>query len=266
MSVWAHYDDDLIFSSPTLQHAFDAGDCIRTLFLTGSDAGRGMDYSKNRELGILRAYNTMRGHQGFWSEKSVTLLSGAVLSQWSPDGDPHITVAFLRLPDGNLTADGFPSTGNVSLPKLLDGTIGSISPISGAPALTAESLTATIAELTTAYHAGRLITHVPGAASQLTSGDHPDHAATGAFTRAAWQRTGLPVSQVSYAVGYPSETLPVNVSGADLDRKLAAYRVYAAQDPVVKCDTDAACLAKHRFGDWLQRSYLMSDADLFPNG
>jgi LmbE family N-acetylglucosaminyl deacetylase len=265
-SVWAHYDDDLIFSNPALQDAIAAGECTRTVFLTASDAGRGWDYSQHRELGILRAYNVMRGQEGLWSEKPVTLMSGAALSQWSPDGDPDITVAFLRLPDGNLNAGGFGTTGYVSLPQLLDGSISTMAPINGAPPLSSESLVATIAELIQAYHTDRLITHVPSIAAEWVAGDHPDHSATGTYARAGWQRAGFPGAQVFYAIGYPSESLPANVGGEALTGKLAAYRVYAAQDPVVYCDTDAACLAKPRFGDWLQRHYLKTDAELFPAG
>ncbi len=146
MSVWAHYDDDLIFANPTLQDAIAAGNCTRSVFLTASDAGRGTGYSKSRELGILRAYNTMRGQEGFWSEKGVTLLSGAVLSQWSPDDDPDITVTFLRMPDGNMNGAGFPSTGHASLPQLLSGSIGSLAPIDGSPPLSSEALIASLAE------------------------------------------------------------------------------------------------------------------------
>lgn len=266
MSIWAHYDDDLIFANPALQDAMVAGDCIRTVFVTASDAGRGADYSRMRELGILRAYNTMRGQEGFWSEKRVTLLSGAVLSQWSPDGDPDITVAFLRLPDGNMTGDGFGATGNASLPLLLNGVIPALGPIDGGPAISSEALVASLAEAIQAYHATRLMTHVPSTAANSTAGDHPDHAATGTYARAAWQRAGFPVGQVSYAIGYPSAELPVNLTGEVLTRKLAPYRVYASQDPVVSCATDEACLAKPKFGLWLQRHYLKSDAELFPAG
>jgi LmbE family N-acetylglucosaminyl deacetylase len=266
MSIWAHYDDDLIFANPALEDAIQAGDCVRSVFVTASDAGRGHDYSQKRELGILRAYNIMRGQQGFWSEKAVTLLSGAELSQWSPDGDPDITVAFLRLPDGNMNGDGFSATGGVSLSKLLNGTISAISPVDAAPALSSETLVASLAETIQAYHPARLITHVPSTAAAWAEGDHPDHGATGTFARAAWQRAGFPVGQVQYAIGYPSESLPVNISGEALSRKLAPYRVYASQDSVVTCATDAACLAKPRFGNWLQRSYLLTDAELFPAG
>jgi LmbE family N-acetylglucosaminyl deacetylase len=266
MSIWAHYDDDLIFANPALQAAMTAGDCIRTVFVTASDAGRGSGYSQKRELGILRSYNTMRGQEGFWSEKSVTLLSGAVLSQWSPDGDPDITVAFLRLPDGNMNGEGFGATGNTSLSKVLNGAFPTIQPISGAPAISSEMLIASLAEAIQAYHANRLMTHVPSTAVAWTAGDHADHAAVGTYARYAWQRAGFPVAQVFYAVGYPTADLPVNVTGDALSGKLAAYRVYASQDSVVMCATDDACLAKPRFGQWLQRHYLKSDAELFPTG
>ena len=191
----------------------------------------------------------MRGQEGFWSEKRVTLLSGAVLSQWSPDDDPDITVAFLRMPDGNMNGAGFPSTGHASLPKLLTGSIGSLSPIDGSPPLSSEALIAALAEVIQAYHPAQLITHVPSTAAKFAAGDHPDHGAAGTYARAAWQRAGFPGAEVRYAVGYPSASFPVNVTGDTLSRKLAAFRVYAAQDPVVTCATDAACLAKPKFGD-----------------
>jgi LmbE family N-acetylglucosaminyl deacetylase len=266
MSVWAHYDDDLLFMNPALQDAISAGECVRTVFLTGADAGRGDAYAKGRELGILRAYNTMRGQEGLWSEKKVTLLTGMVASQWSPDGNPNITVTFLRLPDGNLNAAGFPATGNVSLPQLLDGTISSLKPIDGGgPAVSLDVLISSVGELIGAYHANRLFTHVPREATEWSNGDHPDHSATGSVTRAAWQRIGYSPDQVNYAIGYPTLDLGVNLGGDVLTRKVEAFRVYAAQDSVVSCATESACLAKGKFGQWLQRHYVKTERELFPN-
>ena len=192
MSVWAHYDDDLIFANPVLQDAMAAGDCVRTVFVTASDAGRGMAYSQGRELGILRAYNTMRGQEGFWSENRVTLLSGAELSQFSPDGDPDITIAFLRLPDGNLNGDGFSSTGHATLPKLLDGAIADLSPVTGAPALSSEGLVVSVAELIQAYEPARLLTHVPSDSAEWSAGDHPDHGADGNVRPSGVAACGVP--------------------------------------------------------------------------
>lgn len=264
MSVWAHYDDDLLFMNPALADAISSGDCVRTVFLTGADAGRGDAYAKGRELGILRSYNTMRGQQGLWSEKKVTLLSGMVASQWSPDSNPNLTVTFLRLPDGNLTGTGFPATGEVSLPELVAGTISSLTPIVGGAPVSLDELIASVGELIGAYHANRLFTHVPLEATQWSTGDHPDHSATGTITRAAWQRVGYPADQVNYAIGYPTIDLDANITGAVLTRKVEAFRVYAAQDSVVACDTEAACLAKGKFGKWLQRHYVKTDEELFP--
>lgn len=266
MSVWAHYDDDLIFMNPVLAEAIARGDCVRTLFLTGSDAGAGDAYAKGRELGILRAYNTMIGEHHFWEETPVTLLSGAQVSQWSPIGMPEISVAFLRLPDGNLTSEGFPATGHVSLPRLISGSIPSMTPLYGGPALTTDAIVATIAELIGAYHADRIYTHVPLAAGGLASGDHPDHSATGTLARAGWQQAGLPADAVQYVVGYPTSELEANVSGDALTRKIAAFRVYAAEDSVVRCTTDESCLALRRFGPMLLRHHSRGEAELFPAG
>lgn len=265
-SVWAHYDDDLIFLNPTLMAAFEAGDCVRSVFVTDSAAGRGLAYTKSRELGILRSYNAMRGQDGFWSENRVTLLSGLTVSQWSPQNDPDVTVTFLRFADGGLDGGGYGSTGWVSLPKLVAGTIPSMTTVDGASTVTAESLTASLGELIRAYHTDRLFTHVPATASEWSAGDHPDHSTVGTLARAAWQAEGFPADRVQYVLGYPSAAQPVNVEGAALARKLAVFRVYAAQDPVVSCKTDAACLGLNKFGAWLQRSYLKTDAELFPAG
>ena len=264
MSVWAHYDDDLLFLNPTLSDAIRNGHCVRTVFLTASDAGRGGVYASARELGILRAYNTMRGEEGLWTENKVTLLTGLAVSLWSPEGDPDITVTFVRLPDGNLNGGGFPSTGYVSLPQLLDGSLAELAPVGGGPGTTLDTLVRSIAELIDAYHPERLFTAVPRESAEWSAEDHPDHASTGSITRLAWQRAGFAPDQVSYAIGYPTLSLSANVIGEPLTRKVETFRVYAAQDPVVACPTDDACLTIPKFGGWLQRSYLKTENELFP--
>ena len=65
-----------------------------------------------------------------------------------------------------------------------------------------------------------------------------------------------------YFVGYPSENLPRNVEGADLDAKVETYRVYTQQDDVIRCADRAACLGTRKFGEWLQRSYPKTEAEL----
>ncbi|MDY0829441.1 PIG-L family deacetylase [Microbacterium sp. BG28] len=261
MSVWAHQDDDLIFANPSLQEAVSNGECVRTLYLTAGDAGKGTNYSRSRELGILRAYNTMRGAQAFWDETSITMLSGAHVTLFSRQGDPKLSVAFLRLPDGGLDAGGFTATGHSSIPQLESGAIPALAPIDGAPALSAAVLQQTVAEAITAWAPTRLFTHIP-ATSPLTQGDHPDHGATGAIVRAAAQSVGYPMDAIRYFVGYPSQNLPANLSGDLLNRKVDTYRIYAKEDPVIACADNTACLARKGFGAWLQRSYPKTDAEL----
>ena len=41
-TFWAHYDDDLIFANPTVQHSLDRGQRTRSFFFTAGDAGTGM--------------------------------------------------------------------------------------------------------------------------------------------------------------------------------------------------------------------------------
>ncbi len=261
MSVWAHQDDDLIFANPDISAAIAGGECVRTLYLTAGDAGRGAGYSTSRELGILRSYNVMRGAQSFWDEHTVTLLSGAELTMFTPQGSTDTAVAFLRLPDGGLSGGGFSATGHTSMPMLLNGSIATIAPIDGGPPVSAQGLGHTISELISAWAPTRLFTHTPGA-STLSHGDHPDHAATGTLTRQAWQSVGYPVDAVRYFVGYPSEYMPVNVSGDVLTHKVDIYRTYANEDVVIACADNAACLSRRGFGAWLQRSYPKTDAEL----
>ena len=56
------------------------------------------------------------------------------------------------------------------------------------------------------------------------------------------------------------------MTGDALVRKIAAFRVYAAEDSVVRCSTDEACLSLRSFGAWLQRHHSRGEADLFPAG
>lgn len=265
-SLWAHYDDDLIFANPALGDAIAAGKCVRTIFVTAADAGSGLNYSRGREQGIRLAYNRLRGDSGDWTEKQLTLLSGALISQWTPNDNPRISITFLRLPDGGLQGTGFPLTGWSSLPRLMSGKQATIAPIQGGPSLTKDALIATVAELIEAYHSDDLIMHMPSESKKWSPGDHPDHAAVGTIGHDAALLDGFDLTHLQFAIGYPNESLAPNVTGDALAHKLDAYRAYAVNDSVVACYSDAQCLATKRFGSWLQRQYFVSDFDVFPAG
>lgn len=261
VAVWAHADDDIIFANPHLSEVIASGATLRTIFVTAGDAGRGLAYAQQREAGIRAAYDAMRGSTAPWQTREITLLSGARVTRFVPSDDPRLSITVLRLPDGNLSAKGFPSTGDAGLTQLINGTVPVLAPIDGGPALDAARLSDTVAELIHAGRPDRITTNIPHE-SVFAHGDHPDHSCVGSLVRAVAPSAGVPAEAVTYYIGYPSKRQPVNVVGAPLDAKVGVYQVYAAQDPVVTCGDASACLAQPGFGQWLRRSYPKTEGEL----
>ncbi len=261
LSFWAHPDDDIIFANPTISDAIAAGECVRTVFVTAGDAGKSMEYVQARELGILRAYNSMRGQEGLWHADEITLDTGLHIRRLSPDGDARISVTYIRLPDGNISDGGFAATGFATLSKLLDGSLASLAPMDGGPAIDRDHLVASLREVADAVHPSRTLTHIPRG-SAFAPGDHPDHSAVGSLVREALSSDAAVAPGIRYFVGYPSENLPRNLDGAVLDAKVDTYRVYTQQDKVIRCADRESCLKTRKFGEWLRRSYPKTEADL----
>lgn len=263
VSFWAHYDDDLIFGNPALQQAVDEGQCVRTFFFTESDAGEGRSsYADNREVGIRKAYDVVRGRSGPWSDQSVRLRDGMTLTLSRPDGDDRVSLLFLGLPDGGLKGSGYRKTAWQSLPKLVTGEMAEMHTTGHTDqAVTLALLQSTVSELVHSYGATRVLAHLPGFA-EGADGDHPDHRAVGRIVAAPVDAGLIDGAIVQFAQGYPSERRAGNLGGAELERKLRAFSVYAALDPVIACKDARGCLGVKRFGAWLQREYLIGYPDL----
>lgn len=261
VAIWAHADDDIIFANPHLGQIIGSGATLRTVFVTAGDAGRGLGYARQREDGIRAAYDAMRGSTTPWETSQITLLSGARVTRFVPVDDPRLSITVLRLPDGNLSAKGFPNTGDAGLTQLINGTVPTLAPIDDGPIVDATRLSDTIVEL---IHAGRpdhITTNIPHE-SAFARGDHPDHSCVGSIVRAVAPVAGIAAEAVTYYIGYPSQHQPVNVAGAPLEGKVGVYETYAAHDPVVTCREASACLAQPGFGQWLRRSYGKTEAEL----
>lgn len=261
LSVWAHYDDDLIFGSPTIPNAMAAGQCIRTLFITGSDAGKGAEYALERERGIRAAYDVMRDVRSEWVDAVVTLCSGVTITTTSPVDEPRIVLLFVRLPDGGLGAGGFGATGYQALPRLVSGAVAEITTTDTGQSITLPELENTISEIVQTYTPQSILAHLPEADPRST-GDHPDHSATGALVAGLVDSGAIDGAVVQYAIGYPSEWNAVNLGGDELQVKLDAFAAYAAHDSVLHCSTPQGCLGVRKFGAWLQRQYLVPDAEI----
>ncbi len=256
VSYWAHYDDDLIFGNPPMQGVLDSGSCVRSLYFTLSDAGRGASqYATEREIGLRRAYDVMRGAPPSpWVDRTVTLRSGLRLTLTHPQDDPRITLMFLRLPDGGRRGTGYEATGWQSLPKLVSGQLATMTTLDDGQTVTLSQLQQTVVELARAYAPTTILSSLPGFA-EGSKGDHPDHSSVGRIVAEETDAGLLDARVVAYVVGYPSASLPANLSGELLDRKLKAFVAYAAHDSVIRCSTPQQCLVRIRFGDWLQRHY-----------
>lgn len=257
----AHYDDDLIFANPTLTRAMRAGECVRTVFVTAGDAGRGLDYANHRETGIMRAYNVMRGEKLMWDEHSTTLNTGLHVTTMTPKGTTNVSVTFVRLPDGNLQGQGFGSTGDESLAKLYDGSLAALHQIDSGASVSLEQLVGSIAELINTYRPTTIITLVPST-STYSQDDHSDHSTVGDIVRTTAKNAGVPTDAMRYARGYNSGGLPANVSGEDLNIKIDAFIIYAKMDAVSQCATRQACLDLRPFGLSLEREYLLTEGEL----
>lgn len=263
MSVWAHMDDDLLFLQSPIAREIAAGDCVRTVFVTAADDGHGFAYAHGREDGIEHAYDRMRGHDAPWRTTDVALATGAHIVVAQPEDDARITIVFFRLPDGNLSGHGFPSTGMVSLEELAAGRIPELRAITGAGSVTRATLIASLQELMVDFAPMQLFTTVPATAAAASRGDHPDHGIVGEFATAAWTAAGLPVAAITYAIGYQTMYLAANVSGAPLRAKEGVFQDYAAHDPRIHgCVSFEACLTVRHYGLWLQREYSLHDGDL----
>lgn len=259
--IWSHYDDDLLFAIPTLDRVIRCGHLVRNLFLTASDAGTGLSsYVAGRERGIRAAYDVVRGSSTVWSDRELTLSNGVSVMTTSPDDDPRIMLAFLRLPDGGLTGGGWFATGYRTISKLLGGEIPSVTTLDTGRELTVAELVSTIAAFIAGCGATAVLTNMPGD-TPGGEGDHPDHGAAGRLVSAAVDAGLVEGSLVRYALGYPRGSWPANLDAQDVSRKLDVFSAYGAHDEVM-CRDREEYLALPGLGEWLRREHHIAHHDL----
>jgi LmbE family N-acetylglucosaminyl deacetylase len=258
MQVVAHEDDDLLFMNPDLEHAIDAGDCIRTVYVTAGDAGSSKFYWLGREQGSEAAYAKLAGVPNVWLQQTVKLANHEFATIASPVRDSRLTLMFLHLPDGNVNGQGFSNSEDEGLAKLETGGITTIRSVDGQSTYSYDSLQQAIRTLINAYSPDVLHTQLPYNASQ-TYPDHSDHMAVGQLTTAAFQQYELnhPYAQMVYYTGYPVHDQPQNVDGTDLGRKEQAFFTYSRFDGST-CRTMSECAASGVYDVYLQRQYLVN--------
>ncbi len=226
LNIVAHEDDDLLFLSPDLLHAIQAGRTVRTVFVTAGDRGAGADYWQNRESGVRAAYAQMCGVANSWTQSDAGI-SGHPISVFTLLGDPSVSLAFMWLPDGNSDGLGFSSTDHESLQYLWTDSISTIDTIDGSSSYSKATLTSTLTCLMSAFQPDQINTQ--DYAGTYGDGDHSDHHSVAYFVQAAAQQYTTPHSLTGYE-DYTSSSRLANVTGTDLIAKQNAFYAYAHYD------------------------------------
>lgn len=257
LNIVAHQDDDLLFINPRISQALAQRHCVRTIYVTAGDDGRGADYFYLREAGAEMAYNVMLGSTKPWSYHLLSPTLGHDVMSASPEGEERVTLIFLRLPDGNLGGSGFESTAHESLKRLKAGSISAITTADKEATYTSEGLISTLASLLDYYRPVQINTQADDSSFSVT--DHSDHIATGYYATVAAQqyasKNHVKRQLVHYFMGYPIRSLPSNLSEKDTMQKSAPFFAYAGDDPGV-CTSFLACEeSSSSYGAYLSRLY-----------
>ncbi len=254
LNIVAHEDDDLLFLSPDLLHAVQAGGKVQTVFVTAGDAGLSASYWQGREDGMQAAYAEMAGVSNSWTQGDAGV-PGHPIPLFTLNGQQNVSLAFMRLPDGNEDGSGFASDNNESLQQLWTGSITTIHAVDGSSSYTRSSLISALATIMSSYQAAQVNTQ--DYVGTFGDGDHSDHHAVAYLTQAAHQQYTATHTFTGYQ-DYPDTNLPVNVSGADLTAKQNAFYTYVPFDSNV-CNSPSSC-AGTDYPLWLARQYTVEEA------
>lgn len=260
MNIVAHEDDDLLFINPEIIRNLRQHNCVRTVYMTAGDDGRGADYLRLRELGSEAAYDVMLGNKKPWEYHPLTMLDGTVVMTANPESNPNVSLIFLRLPDGNFDGSGFARTDNQSLLRLQTGELAKLMSVDGQANYDSAKLIDTLVMLMQRYSVRRINTQANDGGRDIA--DHSDHTATSDYVTAAAmgyaKLAHLKTAQIiHYYMGYPIRGMNSNLRPVDASLKSAAFFAYAIDDAGV-CTSMLQCQdTKSTYGQYLSRQYTV---------
>lgn len=223
--IVAHMDDWQLFMNPNVSWELsNKENKVVFIYTTGNDAGGDKAFwMANEEAAISSVCFGISDLLYLDGEREIVNINNHVLHRWCGG---NAVCYFLRLPDGNVTGNGFSSQGYQSLQKLYRRQISSIKPLDGS----------------TLYHGwqdfvntlqGIIDNEVDGFSSvkinhpetnkTINPGDHSDHRTTGIAVQAIPKYNQY--NNFSY-IGYNLRNYPVDLWGEDLFWKIAQFAVY----------------------------------------
>lgn len=250
----AHQDDDLLFINPELKHALDRNEALTTVYLTSGNAGLGMDYVNERELGIRSAYAHMAGEANSWNCALATYGTKSV-QECIFSGSADLRLLFLRLVDG--FADG--SSTN-SLMKLWTGASASSSAVDGSGlTFTRAEMVETLGDVLLKRGATEIYT--TDYTFRNRQNDHSDHEYAALFALAASSTFNYPHGLHSH-ITYSTTDWPSNLSEADTGIVASAFGYYASCDQNIAgcsggvgCDNNTCSTSSALYTSWFSRFY-----------
>ncbi len=254
--VVAHQDDDLLFINPDLKSAIDALEPLTTVYLTSGNAGEGMTYVTERELGIRSAYAFMAGVANSWTCALEDYAGKAIETCRLVGAD--VQLLFLRLVDG--FADGS-LTG--SLQSLWRGTASSSTAVDGSGlSFTRQALVDSLVALYVREAATEIYT--TDFSFRHRENDHSDHENAGLFALAASAQHTLPHSLHSY-ITYTTKDDTPNLSAQDSAVVADTFAHYASCDKFIDgcsggpgCDQAMCTTSSALYSSWFSRHYSFS--------
>jgi LmbE family N-acetylglucosaminyl deacetylase len=262
MNIVAHSDDDILFMNPDIARSIKEGNCVRTVYMTSGDAGEQDDYWRSRERGAEAAYGHMAGYGASrWDRRVLQFGKTRSVTVSTPRDNPKLSLIFLRIPDGNLTGEGFLRNGFKSMSGLMADQSSVVRTVDGRSEYSIETLSRTIVRLIHTYQPNEIRTQ--STYSGPLNQEHADHIATGRIVSLALagyltehSNSGLAVP-LSFYRGYAGRELSSNLGAADISAKKAIFLKYARHDPAV-CRTGLICTGAGVYGEYLTRQYKES--------
>ena len=252
LSILAHPDDDLLFFNPHILQDIEARRCTRVVFVTAGESGDDQAYWSSLEAGIRATYAEMAGVANRWTSADAGISAGAI-SVHTLTAAPHVSVVFLRIPDG-FDGSGSAAYGWQSLAKLWDGEISTVTTVDGRDWYTKTEVRNILVQLMTDYRPTTVRTQ-DWTSNPNNLDDHSDHWATAKFAQLASRRWTAPHTLLSYE-GYPISGYDENVSGDDLAKITDAFVTFADYDKRLCNNPDEGC-PDSPHDAWLERQYLV---------
>jgi len=251
--VVAHQDDDLLFINPDLKRAIDRGEPLLTAYLTSGNAGMGMTYVTEREMGIKSAYAFMAGAPNSWT-CNPGAFAGKMIQTCQLDAGADVALVFFRLVDG--WADGHEPG---SLLNLWTGAAASSSAVDASGLrFNRDELIASVTDILRQRDATAVYT--TDFTFEHRQNDHSDHEMAAMLTLAASSSFELPHSLLSYQT-YTTQGEAPNLSPLDQATVEDTFSHYASCDSELGCSGGSTCdqsvcsVSSELYRSWFSRHY-----------